>query len=150
MLERIDEAAFDAWAREAGIEVVYHHGSTATGRDKASSDIDVALLIDNRAAGDWKNVERIRERSASQLGRLFGVDSLRVDVQILNQAPLAFQYRVIGARRPLWEVSRARRIEYERDLMREYLDFRYYEDIHNEAMRRRIQEGRYGRRQTLR
>ncbi len=146
----ITDTRFHEWANSRGVAVVYHHGSTASGHDTPASDVDVALLLESGDATDWDFIEIVRAEAATELGRVTGLPWQRFDVQILNHAPQAFQFRVVRARRPLWESERSKRITYERTLMCEYLDYRHYEAMHNAAMRRRIREGTYGRRSPVR
>lgn len=133
---------FDAWARAAGILAVYGHGSRVRGVARPDSDLDVAVLFAQRR--DWRVEEEV---CASLEARLKAPCAL--DVRVLNDAPPAFQFRVVRDRGLLWEADRAERVRFEGRVFREYQDQQYYRDQYDAALRRSIQEGNFGRRPAI-
>lgn len=142
---RIRNATFDAWAHPAGLLAVYLFGSTARGSDREDSDVDVGLTLKTPLT-DGIEEERLREEAVPHLAAALGVPPGRLDVVVLDSAPLAFKYCVLACRRLLWESDARARIRREVDITREYVDFRYYEEKYVQRMRQRIREGSYGRR----
>ena len=55
------------------------------------------------------------------------------DVRILNNAPTYFQYEVISKGVVVLERDRERRVDYEADLISEYLDLKYMYDLFDQA-----------------
>ncbi len=55
------------------------------------------------------------------------------DVRILNYAPAYFQYEVISKGIVVLERDRERRVDYEADLISEYLDLKYMYDLFDQA-----------------
>ncbi len=134
------------WASRNGVLAAYLHGSQ-TRRPRADSDVDVALLLSDGSA--WEEVERIREEAYPLVSEALKVDEDRLDLQILNGAPPFFQYRVIACRQLLWEGDHVRRVEFEREATREYLDLDYYQNQHDRTRLKRLEEGTFGRRPEI-
>lgn len=92
------------FAARTDVEVAYLFGSVAPGEAHAGSDLDVAILLVDGAAGDeeWNSHAEILARIAS----LFGTD--KIDLVILNSAPASLALAIVetgvlvaGADRPL-------------------------------------------------
>lgn len=133
---------FDAWARAAGLLAVYAHGSRVRGVGRPDSDLDVAVLFADRR--DWRTEEGI---CAQLEGRL--ISAFPLDVRVLNDAPPAFQFRVVRDRGLVWEADRSLRVRFEGRVFQEYQDHLYYRDQYDAALRRHIQEGSFGRRPAI-
>lgn len=142
----LDKSARD-WARRQGLVAIYLHGSQVK-REDPSRDIDIALLLGKDS--DWESQEMLREQAESVLAKSLRCAPSRLDIQFLDSAPPDFQYRVIRCRRLLFEGEQAARVAFERRLLSEFLDFRYYQDQHYQAMNKRLQEGTFGRRPQIR
>lgn len=117
------------------LQLIYLFGSKATGRDTKVSDIDIAVLLNNREAYNLKNLilDLIFDFS-----RVFCSD--KIDLVILNKASLAVQYNVISDGKILYELNPEIRYNYEVNLISLYLDFKRYEDEYYEAMHKHILE----------
>lgn len=139
----------EEWARHHEVVAIYLHGSRVTGRARPDSDFDVAVLL-KAAPADWEVGEILREKAQRVVAEHLSIPAGRVDVQLLNEAPLAFQYRVVKASRLLCETDRELRAGWQTRLLSEYLDFRYYEERYYHEMRQRLKEGRFGRRAPIR
>ncbi len=112
-LQRSVEAAVSAHAE---IRLVYLFGSQIDGEIGPLSDVDLGVLLAHDAP-----VARIRARLAHLLSGT--LDRGRIDLIILNQAPIELAYAVIAQGRILYERARAERIEYEADVMSRYGDY---------------------------
>jgi len=117
------------------LQLIYLFGSKATGRDSKVSDIDIAVLLNNREAYNLKNLilDLIFDFS-----RVFCSD--KIDLVILSKASLAVQYNVISDGKILYELNSETRYNYEMNLISLYLDFKRYEDEYYEAMHKQILE----------
>ncbi len=76
-------------------------GSQASGRARADSDVDVAILIDGAASGD----ARTRLRRTSEAPAAY-VAADRLDVVILNDAPPALAFQVLKGGKVAFERNR--------------------------------------------
>ena len=122
-------------ALKYNLQLIYLFGSKATGRDSKVSDIDIAVLLNNREAYNLKNLilDLIFDFS-----RVFCSD--KIDLVILSKASLAVQYNVISDGKILYELNSETRYNYEMNLISLYLDFKRYEDEYYEAMHKQILE----------
>ena len=140
--------SLDEWARTNDVVAIYFHGSRAEGLAQPESDADIGVFFANPPE-DWEKRQILAEELAQLLSSGLGVPATQVDVQILNGAPPAFQYRVVQNHHILWEANDSHRCHFETRLMSEYLDYRYYEDIHHQARLNRIREGNFGYRSAF-
>jgi predicted nucleotidyltransferase len=101
--------------REAGVKVAYLFGSTATGRARQGSDVDIAVLLD----GEIGLLEQ--EVLADRLAR--GMKVAEVDLLVLDRAPLELRGRVIQEDHPIYSSDEPRRMEFEVRTRSEYFDF---------------------------
>jgi predicted nucleotidyltransferase len=116
------------------VEIVYLFGSQARGDVGRISDVDIAILLPNDPS--------VEECARSQL--LF-LDKLtrhlksdNVDVVILNQSPLLLQHRIIRDGKVIFCRDGKERTHYEAQVIRDYLDFQYFERAYNQALLERI------------
>ena len=116
------------------VVVAYLFGSQARGDAGPLSDVDVAILLE----GDLSPGEALslRLRLMEAIGRALCVE--RVDVVVLNGAPHLLQHRVIRDGRVLFCRDELARVRYEFRVLRDYLDFRYFEDKYFQAVEGRI------------
>ena len=97
------------------IHLVYLFGSQATGTADERSDVDLAILCER------ENDQEIRARFQHAVCLALRTD--RVDVVLLNRAPIELAYNVIAARCLVFSTSRALQIEYESDVLSRYGDY---------------------------
>jgi predicted nucleotidyltransferase len=116
------------------VVVAYLFGSRARGDAGPLSDVDVAVLLE----GDFSpgDALALRLRLMEAIGRALGVE--RVDVVVLNGAPYLLQHRVIRDGRVFFCRDELTRVRYEFRVLRDYLDFRYFEDKYFCALEDRI------------
>ena len=99
-----------------GISLVYLFGSRVQGRLGPMSDYDLGVLID-RALDE----RQIHARLTLELARALGTD--RVDVVLLNHAPIELAYAVIAQGEVLYQRDLATLVEYEAYVMGRYGDY---------------------------
>ena len=98
----------------------YLYGSAARGDDRATSDLDIAVLfrqeppatLDGMGFDIAGDVERVTGR--------------RADVTVLNRAPADLVHRVLRDGVLLYETDRRRRVAFEVDRRAEYFDLLPY------------------------
>ena len=93
----------------------YLFGSQAQGRAGPMSDYDIAILI----TGEMD--PRTRHELAHELARLLDVE--RVDLLILNRAPIELRYNVVAEGRLLYQRDLVSRVEFEAETLSRYADF---------------------------
>lgn len=103
-------------ARDRGIAAAYLFGSQASGRARADSDVDLAVLYARQPvpalSGGPLTLEGELERS---LGR-------RVQLVVLNGAPVDLAIRVLRRGRLVYERDRSARIRFEVSTRNTYFD----------------------------
>ncbi len=126
------------------VSALYIFGSAARGRVTGESDIDIALLIDDRRKGR-KSYESLK-KSYYAASPAF---SLRpVDIVIMNTAPPFLRHRVIKTGKVLFDRDRELRVRFTTDAIIAYLDYKPIEDIYLKAVADRFR--RSGGRQVAR
>ena len=98
------------------IQLAYLFGSQVTGEVGPLSDYDIAVLLDHTADGP-----AVRSQLAHEI--VVRLDSDRVDVVLLNRAPIELAYAVIASGRLLYQRDVATRVEYEADVLSRYGDY---------------------------
>lgn len=105
------------------IELAYIYGSFLEGDE--FHDIDIALLV----SSEKSNVRELR--FALRMGTAIEKaikPRFEVDVRILNSSPIGFQYQVIKKGKLIFCRSEVTRINYEADVLSEYLDYKEVSD----------------------
>lgn len=131
--------------RRFGVQLAYLFGSQAAGRTHAESDVDVAVLF----AEDLAQSERETEQLAliGECMRVWSTDD--VDLVVLNDAPPLLAYEVLRGGKMLYAASEDTRIEFQVRTVLRYEDTRPLRRILAQAMRERLEEGRFGKRVPL-
>lgn len=131
------------------VKVVYLFGSHVEGPTGPLSDYDFGVLVE-----DAQDIPMLRARLAHELGHILGTD--RIDVVILNQAPIELAYAVIAQGRPTYQRDEATRVEYEARVMSCYGDYLPVLRVQGDEIRRggehaaRVQRYREALRRTER
>lgn len=98
------------------ISLVYLFGSQLTGRTGPRSDYDLGVLTDRGGDGAAR-------RAALEHALAVLLNTERLDVVWLTQAPVELAFAVISAGRLLYERDAAHRVEYEARVMSRYCDY---------------------------
>lgn len=106
--ERLRDVAADAFAAHQ-VRFAYLFGSQAAGRPRPDSDVDVAILADDAVPADA--YDRLALRCADALAVASGIP--RIEVTVLNRAPLRFVGRVLRQRIVLFSRDEPARVAYE-------------------------------------
>jgi hypothetical protein len=141
----IDAAARARLARALdapGVVAASLIGSHATGRAGPLSDVDVAVwLVPSRTADErFKRVRELREAASHALG------TDEVDLVVLNDASPLMRHGTMRDGVRLVERDRSARVRLEARALVDYLDTAPLRATLAAGVRRRIAEGRFGRR----
>ena len=99
-----------------GVRLVYLFGSQVGGSPGPMSDYDLGVLLDPAVDG-----RHVQARLAHEIACALGTD--RVDVVLLNQAPIELAYAVMAEGTLLYEQDVATRVEYEANVLSRYGDY---------------------------
>ena len=128
-------------AAQPDVMAAYLFGSQATGRARAKSDVDVAVLLNEE-----DSVARF-ERRLQMMVEVSDVCGREADVIVLNDAPPLLQHQVLKHGRLLYERDRRARIEFEIRAGKVYADLEPMRRFFRLALFREIKEvGLGGRR----
>ena len=115
------------------VELAYLFGSVAEGTAGKLSDIDLAVFLD-------KSLSK-KERFDLQLKLMSDLTSIlktdKVDLTVMNNAPLLLNYNIIKQGKILKEDIEAK-IRVECRILSHYLDMKYYIDRHTNLAIKRI------------
>lgn len=101
-------------ASEPKVSLAYLFGSQADGTVGPLSDYDLGVLVERPSA-------ELRYRLCHNAGRL--MDTGRVDLVLLNEAPVELAYAVIAQGRLLYQRNLAARVEFEASVLSRYGDY---------------------------
>lgn len=99
----------------------YLFGSQVSGRTNRLSDIDVAILVDEKAL---RRVYRYGYRAHVMSVLMNRFKTNRIDVIVLNQAPYFLRHRVIAFGKRLYARDEKKRVRFEADTMGRYPDIK--------------------------
>jgi predicted nucleotidyltransferase len=141
----IDEAALERLSHaldKEGVVAAMLIGSQARGTAGPLSDVDIAIwhypALDSRGRLD------LRLSLAQDAGRALGTDE--IDIVMLNRAPPLMRHRAIRDGKRLVERDYDERVRMETRAILDYLDTAPLRAELGRGVRRRIEEGRFGRR----
>ena len=112
------------------ILALYCFGSYADGRVGPLSDVDLAVLLDREVPRDQYFSKRLSLHALA--AHLLRTDE--IDLVILNSAPPLLVHRVVKGGKLLYQRDPAKRIAFEVQAIRRYLDFAPVLDRCQEAM----------------
>jgi len=143
----IDEAALERLSRaldQEGVVAAMLIGSQALGNPGPLSDVDIAVWHDPGL--DSRDRFDLQLSLTSDAGGVLGTDE--VDVVLLNNAPPLMRQRAIRDGKRLVERDHDERIRLETRAILDYLDTAPLRAELGQGVRRRMEEGRFGRRQS--
>ncbi|HVH29768.1 MAG TPA: nucleotidyltransferase domain-containing protein [Vicinamibacterales bacterium] len=125
-------------AGRRNVQAAYIFGSTATGRSRPESDVDVAVLLAQRPGRGRTLTDRLR-LIADLDSALHRSD---VDVVILNDAPPLLAHRILSKGRLVFERSASARVRFQVRTAARYLDLIPMFETHIRYLRKKVREGR--------
>lgn len=134
--------ALVAYLREQpDVVLVYLFGSHARQQARPQSDLDIALLLDERDRMPFELLERRLDLTARAEEIVRGP----VDVVLLNRTSLLLQGQVLSEGRLLYAADKAAQVEYEARTRALYFDFQPRLRQHRKVLIEAAREGKLGR-----
>lgn len=133
---------------ETDVAVAYLFGSRAHGDSGPLSDVDVAVLLLGGEAPGRRELELravIEGVIATETVGSTGGGPPRVDLVILNDAPVSVAYRVLAQGTLLLSRDERARVAHWVDTVDRYLDMAPLRATLAEGLGHRLEEGRFGR-----
>lgn len=115
------------FASRPEIRLGYLFGSHALGRANPMSDIDIAVLVDEKQGGG-SYPYGYKARICTDLMKILKTN--HVDVVLLNKASYFLRHRVISCGRPLYAREEIERVYFEADTMGRYPDIKRLLALH--------------------
>ena len=119
--------------KQKHVKLAYLFGSVAEGKEGKLSDVDIAVFLDESLSK--------KERFDLQLKLISGLTSIlktdRIDLIVMNDAPLLLKYNIIKHGKILKD-SIETRVKVESRILSDYLDMKYYIDRHTDLAIERI------------
>jgi predicted nucleotidyltransferase len=141
-LNSIEKALTSYFESRPEVEAAYIFGSVVTGRARPDSDIDVAILVEDRTRPK-KGFRYRLDRLTDLMGVLQRDD---VDVVLLNEAPPLLAHRVLSRGRLVFERSPAARVHFQVRAVNRYLDTQPMRAIYLSYLKKHAREDRiFGR-----
>lgn len=121
--KRAPEILADYFKKQRDVRLAYIFGSVARGRASKISDIDIGVLL----APTLSESERFKLQLRIITDLMAMLKTKKVDVVVMNEAPLILNYEIIKANRAIFVRSESQKIDFEQRITCAYLDRMYYE-----------------------
>ncbi|CAD6491293.1 MAG: Nucleotidyltransferase domain protein [Candidatus Argoarchaeum ethanivorans] len=123
-------------SKQEHVKLAYLFGSVAEGKQGWLSDIDLAVFLDESLSKNERF--NLQLKLISDLTGILKTD--KVDLVIMNDAPLSLNYEIIKANHPLLVRDEEKKIDLEHGILSRYLDRRYYEKRWAAELLKRVAE----------
>lgn len=118
--------------KQSDVTTVYLFGSSAKGKHRAHSDVDIAVLF----AENMNVLERF-ERKLQIANQLEKMMQIKVDVVDLESVDAYFAHQILIHKHILKDKNLGRRVDFEVRMRRTYFDMQpFYELYHKQALSR--------------
>ncbi|RLE12476.1 nucleotidyltransferase domain-containing protein [Candidatus Aerophobetes bacterium] len=136
LTEEKKEKLRDFFQKRKEVILVYIFGSQAKGIASSLSDVDIAVYLDEKLTRHQRFDLRLFliNRVCSLLG------FKKIDLVILNDAPLILQYSILKDGVILYSRDEPKRINIEVKIMSKYFDQKYYQDRHDKILLEQIKK----------
>jgi len=120
---KIEKDVVEYLSKQERVKLAYLFGSVAEGKEGKLSDIDLAVFLDESLSK--KERFNLQLKLMSEMSSILKTD--KVDLIVMNDAPLSLNYEIIKANHPLLVRDKGEKIDFEHGILSRYLDRRYYE-----------------------
>lgn len=103
------------------IVAAYQFGSTVRGQEGPLSDLDIAILVDDKRAPSALDLLKIELLLAYELQKRLGVSE--IDLITLNRQKLCLQHSILRTGRLIYDADPGVRIRFTQTVIETYLDF---------------------------
>lgn len=115
------------------VVAVYLFGSRAKGLSSENSDIDIGVLLDKK----YKPGPLYESELSLEIEQFLNSEK-RFDVRILNNKGITFLHQVLRDGKLLFSGNERKRIRFESNVYRDYLDFKPFLIQFNKLRRKRL------------
>ena len=122
--------------KQKRVKLAYLFGSIAEGKGGKLSDVDLAVFLD--VSLSKKEQFNLQLKLMSELTGILKMD--RIDLVIMNDAPLTLNYEIIKSQYPLVVRDEEQKIDFEHRILSRYLDRRYYDKRWSAEFLKRVAE----------
>ena len=127
-VERIQKQLGSFMKKEKSIVFSYIFGSVAQGTSNLESDVDLAVYLDEKKAGD------IFKKRLFLIEKIQSILKKSTEVVVLNEIKSTFfKFVIIKEGKMIFERDPGQRVDFELRAMQEYYDFRPFLEKYNEA-----------------
>lgn len=120
--------------QQKGVVIAYLFGSYASGEAKATSDIDIAVLLDCERE---KLYSLYREL---MLGVYEALGTERIDLLLLNDAPICMRFEIISQGKLIYSCDDQELNIYEMNVISKFQDTIYLRKVQNDYLKKRAKE----------
>jgi predicted nucleotidyltransferase len=103
------------------VVAAYQFGSTVRGKESPLSDLDIAILVDDKRTPSALDLLRIELMLAYELQKHLRVSE--IDLITLNSQRLLLQYGILRTGRLIYEADQKYRVRFTQRVIQAYLDF---------------------------
>lgn len=128
--EKLESNIVDILTDEDIVQFAYVYGSFLKGK---FNDVDIAVYLKEEVSE--KEIIEFELDKEVELSKKLGFE---VDLRVLNGRKIVFLHQVLKNGTLLVCSDEGKRVEFESEVYREYLDIKYYLDEYNELRRKRI------------
>lgn len=121
--------------KQLGVELVIVFGSQITGNAHSKSDVDIGIVFNN-AQKRKKDPVEVYGSLHEDFTKVFKLR--HIDIVYLTEVSLALQYKAIRDGVVLYESNQSSFADYKENVLKKYFDFKYVEDIFNEAITKTV------------
>ena len=132
-----EEKLIDFFKKRKEVRLAYLFGSASKKERGPLSDIDVGVLLDKSL--DRKARFKLRVELISRISSI--LETNKIDLVIMNQAPLSLSYNIIKYGKIL-KCDESEKIKTESRILSMYLDRKYFFDRHTKEALRRVSKVR--------
>jgi len=131
-----DKQVVELLSKQKHVKLAYLFGSVAKGKEGKLSDVDIAVFLDESLSK--KERFNLQLKLMSEISSILKTD--KVDLVIMNDAPLSLNYEIIKANYPLLVKDEGKKVDFEHGILSRYLDRRYYEKRWTDEFLKKVAE----------
>jgi predicted nucleotidyltransferase len=129
--------------RKQGVVLMYLYGSQAEGRERNDSDVDIAVLINQKTQ---KDQDKVRYKISRTLAPIFRpIPKIReLDIKLMDELTPSVRHQIALNGRLLFQKSDDDRIGFIKQSLRQYEDTKILCEIRDYYLEQRIKKGIFG------
>lgn len=120
----------DSLSKEPKIKLAYVLGSVVSGRERADSDFDLAVVVDDKAKISYDQVYKL-------VSRLGFPKSLDLSIVDKSSSPL-FLFQITSTGRCIYKKSDKEKVSFESFVMKNYYDSAHLRNIYSSYLKERF------------